>query len=352
MSNTAIRKHAFAVVRNNAWKILLVSLLLTIISMLVSGLFSPTLNINTQEINQLVEQADYESILSMYGGSSFPVLTQVLNVVVMPLLTVGVHYWMTLHLSDTGQYNLSEWFATFSRNTKPAFVNVIFYNILATTLSFILTVFWFIIVFILAAFTFLPSIMTDMEGGAFEPSAFSLMSIFLLTILSIFVLIMIRMFVQLYFSLPNFIVFDIGDISFGDVWRLNRTLLKNKMGQAIKLFIWFYLIYFLAALVSMVLVGLFVFLLYAMGEAGLGVFGISVIAIIGGLIFFLLLVVLSILFSCLMETAWATFYRETMKEKIDLLEYEFPHINFRPLTALGMNESAQIDVHAPNSGEF
>lgn len=346
MNNQQIRRHSHQVVKQNFWRIILITILVSIVTGVVSSIFSTNVF--------LTDGFSYSyhpgmGMDNMFMGNLFrqsgPIMFfNIISSLITPLITVGVTYWMTLHMNDTGRYDINEWFATYGRNTGPAFLNVIFYSVIRTIAAAVVGVVVAAGFFLLAAALIFPSFYNDI-GSGYVPVTGILIFIVLLLVF-ILALYPLFFYVEFLFTMPNFIVYDIKGIRFGDVWKLNRVIHRGRFWDAFRLMIWYVLV-FAAALVIYIALGAVIIL--GLGAFNGGIDGVIVFAlIIYVLLGFLAGILLLIPFNAARQTSWAGFYREAMKERQTEIEAEFPHIDFGTLFQQGISD----DTYQPGAADF
>lgn len=341
MNNQRIRRHSHQLVKQNFWKIILITILVAIVTGVISSIFSS--NVMLMDGLSYSYQPGMGELPMVFGNLanySGPLMfSNIITTIITPLITVGVVYWMTLHMNDTGRYDIKEWFATYGRNPGPAFLNIIVYNIIRSIAAFIVTLIAGLVFIFLAAALIIPSFSNDL-GSGYMPLTAMIVFIVLLLIF-IFTLYPLFFYIEFLFTMPNFIVYDIKGISFGDVWKLNRMIHKGKFWDAFRLMIWYILVLVAAALVYIAVGGL---IMAGLGGAGGGMDGVMLSAFVLYSILGLLAAVFFLIpFNVARQTSWASFYREAMKERQAEIEAEFPHIDFGTLFQQGIPDAHALD---------
>lgn len=341
MNIQRIRRHSHQLVKQNFWKIILITILVAIITGVISSIFSSNvLLMDGLSYSYQPGMRELPMVVGNFANYSGPMMFyNIITTIITPLITVGVVYWMTLHMSDTGRYDINEWFATYGRNTGPAFLNVIVYNVIRSIAVFIATVIAGLGFILLAAALIAPSFSNDLGSGYMPLTAIAILSALLL--IFIFALYPLFFYIEFLFTMPNFIVYDIKGISFGDVWKLNRTIHKGRFWDAFRLIIWYILVLAAAILVYIVVGALIMAGLGAMSGGMDGV--ILSVFIIYAILGFLVAVLFLIPFNVARQTSWASFYREAMKERQAEIEAEFPLIDFGTLFQQGIPNSQSSD---------
>lgn len=335
MNNQRIRRHSSQLVKQNFWKIILITILVSILT----GVFST--NVFLMDGLSYSYRPGMENMLlgNLFRYSGPMMFSNILTTIITPLITVGVAYWMTLHMNDTGRYDINEWFATYGRNTGPAFLNVIFYSVIRSIVAIIAVMIVGIGFILLAAALIAPSFSNDLGSGYMPLTAIAIFIVLLL--IFIFALYPLFFYIEFLFTMPNFIVYDIQGISFGDVWKLNRTIHKGKFWDAFRLMIWYVLVLAAAIVIYIVIGGL---IMLGLGSVNGGMDGVMLsVFIIYALLGFLAAALLLIPFNVARQTSWASFYREAMKERQAEIEAEFPHIDFGTLFQQGIPDSDYSD---------
>lgn len=332
MNNQQIRRHSHQIVKKNFWKIILMTILVSIVTGVITSIFSTNVFMVdglSSSYRPGMENMLIGNLLSHSGPIMF---SNVLTAIITPLISVGVAYWMTLHMNDTGRYDINEWFATYGRNTGPAFLNVIFYNVIRSIAAVTVAMIVGLGFLLLGAGLIIPSFSNDLGNGSIPITGIAISIVLLL--LFIFALYPLFFYIEFLFTMPNFIVYDIKGISFNDVWKLNRTIHKGKFWDAFRLMIW-YILVVAAAILLYIAIGLIIMLGLRAMNGGMDAVMLSVF-IIYAIIGFLAAILLLIPLNVARQTSWAGFYREAMKERQAEIEAEFPHINFGTLFQQGI----------------